>query len=142
VERSSGAAPPRQSAGRGEPEAVNGQRLTLRVESVGAQTSVVSLAGELDLSTVPIIEGALFEQLRTDSGVIMDLTQLSFIDSSGIGLLIKAFRAVDGDGKLHMVIAPGSQAERVFQLTGVDRMLSLFAERTLALDALNGAVRD
>jgi anti-sigma B factor antagonist len=142
VERSSGAAPPRQSAGRGEPKAVNGKRLTLRVEPVGAQTSVISLAGELDLSTVPSIERALFEQLRTDSGVIVDLTQLSFIDSSGIGLLIKAFRSVNGGGNLHTVVAPGSQAERVFQLTGVDQVLSLFAERTLALDALNGAVRD
>ena len=142
MERSSGAAPPRQSGGRSEPESVNGRLLSVRIESLGAETSVVSLAGELDLSAVPRIEGALFEQVRARSGVIVDLTRVSFIDSTGIGLLIKAFRAVDGGGALHTVVAPGSQIDRVFRLAGVDRMLPLFAERTGALDALNGAARD
>jgi anti-anti-sigma factor len=103
---------------------------------------VVSLAGELDLSTVPRVEGQLFEQLRSHSGVVVDLTRLSFIDSSGIGLLIKAFRAIDEGGRLHTVIAPGSQVERVFRLAGIDRALPLFLEQTRALDSLNGDAGD
>jgi anti-sigma B factor antagonist len=142
VERSSGAAPPRQPGGSQEDGASNGQLLTVRIESSGPNASVVSLAGELDLSTIPTIEGRLFEQLRSHPGVVVDLTRLSFIDSSGIGLLIKAFRAVDERGKLHTVIAPGSQVERVFQLAGIDRALPLFVERTRALDSLNGVAED
>jgi anti-sigma B factor antagonist len=114
----------------------------VRIESAGADVSVVSLAGELDLSTIPTIEGRLFEQLRSHPGVVVDLTRLSFIDSSGIGLLIKAFRAVDGRGRLYTVVAPGSQVERVLQLAGIDRALPLFVERTRALDSLNGAAED
>jgi len=142
VERPSGAAPPRQSGGRSETEAADGQLLTVRVESAGPDASVVSLAGELDLSTIPRIESQLFEQLRSHPGVVVDLTGLSFIDSSGIGLLIKAFRAVDGGGKLHTVIAQGSQVDRVFRLAGIDRALPLFVERTRALESLNGAASD
>jgi anti-sigma B factor antagonist len=142
VERSSGAAPPRQPGGSTEGETDNGQLLTVRVESAGPNASVVSLAGELDLSTIPRIEGRLFEQLRSHPGVVVDLTRLSFIDSSGIGLLIKAFRALDEGGRLHTVIAPGSQVERVFRLAGIDRALPLFAEQTRALDSLNGDAGD
>jgi anti-sigma B factor antagonist len=142
VERSSGAAPPRQPGVAQEDGASNGQLLTVRIESAGADVSVVSLAGELDLSTIPTIEGRLFEQLRSHPGVVVDLTRLSFIDSSGIGLLIKAFRAVDGRGRLYTVVAPGSQVERVLQLAGIDRALPLFVERTRALDSLNGAAED
>jgi anti-sigma B factor antagonist len=100
--------------------------------------SVLSLAGELDLSTIPRVEGPLFTQVETHSAVVLDLTALSFIDSSGIGLLIKAFRAgEDGDGgKLHTVIARNSQVERVFKLTCIDRALPLYLDREAAVAAL------
>lgn len=104
--------------------------------------SVVSLAGELDLSTIPSVESRLFDQLRTQSGVVVDLTGLSFIDSSGIGLLIQAFRSTGDAGKLPIVIAAGSQVERVFRLVGIDRALPLFVERGRALDSLNGTASD
>ncbi len=142
MERSSGAAPPRQPGGSGEPEAVNGDLLKVRVESAGAGVSVVSLVGELDLSTIPRVESRLLDQLRTQSGVVMDLTGLSFIDSSGIGLLIHAFHAAADEGRLHTVIAEGSQVERVLRLVGIDRALPLFSERSRALEALNGAASD
>jgi anti-sigma B factor antagonist len=137
VERSSGAAPPLSSGGSGEP--VNGQLLTVLVEPAGSNASVVSLIGELDLSTIPRVEKRLFQELRSKTGVIVDLTSVSFIDSSGIGLLIRAFRAEDNAALLHTVIAEGSQVERVFRLAGIDRALPLFMERAGALAALNGA---
>ncbi len=142
MERPSGAAPPRHPGGSIEGEAADGQLLAVRVEASGDGASVVTLAGELDLSTIPRIESQLLVLVRSNGGLVVDLTRLSFIDSSGIGLLIKAFREVDGGGRLHTVVAPGSQVERVFQIAGIDRALPLFAERARALDALNGAARD
>ena len=80
--------------------------------------SAISLAGELDISTIPRIENRLFEALRSHRAVLMDLTRLTFIDSSGIGLLIQAHRlaAREDGGRLHTVIAPDSQVDRVFRL--------------------------
>ena len=75
MERSSGAAPPRQL-------------LAVEVEGAEGDPSIVSLAGELDLSTMPQLERPLNDELKSHSAVIVDLTGLSFIDSSGIGLLI------------------------------------------------------
>jgi anti-anti-sigma factor len=141
VERSSGAAPPRQPRGSGEPEAdgaANGHLLRLRVEPEDAAVAFLSLAGELDLSTIPKVEGPLFKQLETHPAVVVDLTALSFIDSSGIGLLIKAFRAgQDGNGgKLHTVVARDSQIERVFEISGIDRALPLYLNRDSAVAAI------
>jgi anti-sigma B factor antagonist len=141
VERSSGAAPPRQPGGSGEPDsdgATKGQLLRLRVEPEDPAVAVLSLAGELDLSTIPRVEGPLFKQLETHSAVVVDLTALSFIDSSGMGLLIKAFRAGEDrkGGKLHTVIARDSQIERVFRLTGIDRALPLYLDREAAVAAI------
>ena len=138
MERSSGAAPPRQSRANSAAAARNSALLKVRVESAGPNASVVALTGELDLSTIPAVAGRLFHQLRMQAGVVVDLTRLSFIDSSGIGLLIQAFRATDDGGKLHTVIAQSSQVERVFRLAGIDRSLPLFFERDAALAALNG----
>ncbi len=138
MERSSGAAPPLSSGGSGEPE--DGQLLTVRIEPADTNASVVSLIGELDLSTIPRVEKQLLGQLRSKQGVVVDLTGVSFIDSSGIGLLIRAFR-MDGGAPLHTVIAEGSQVDRVFRLAGIDRALPLFTARPRALEALNGAAR-
>jgi anti-sigma B factor antagonist len=139
VERSSGAAPPLSLGRSGEPG--DGQLLTVNVEPAASNASVVSLRGELDLSTIPRVEKQLLEEVRAKAGVVVDLTGLVFIDSSGIALLIQAFRAGDGDA-LNTVIAEGSQVDRVFRIAGVDRALPLFTERAPALEALNGAAKD
>jgi len=138
VERSSGAAPPRPFAGDGEPGA-NGQRLAVSIEPAGGNASVVALSGELDLSTIPLLEKRLLAETHSKRQVIVDLTNVWFIDSSGIGLLIRAFRSGPDAERLHTVIAEGSQVDRVFRLAGIDRALPLFVDRSQALQALNGA---
>jgi len=116
----------------------NGNLLRVRVEPLGDGVSVVSLAGELDLSTLPDLEGPLFEELRTRTGVVVDLTQLIFIDSSGIGLLIKASGLRSDPAAMHIAIAPETQVERVLGLTGVDRALPVTVGSDEALAALRG----
>jgi anti-anti-sigma factor len=140
VERSSGAAPPLSSRGSGEPQ--NGQTLRVRIEPVGASGSVISLSGELDLSTMPRLEKQLFQQIHSKACVVVDLTNVTFIDSSGIGLLIRAYRATDESRPLNTVIAADSQVDRVFRLAGIDRALPLFTERASALESLNAAAAD
>jgi anti-sigma B factor antagonist len=114
----------------------NGGLLGVRVERAGEHASIFSLAGELDLSTIPRAESRLLDQVRRDPAVIVDLTQLTFIDSSGIGLLIHAFRAANGHA-MHTVIAPGSQVERVFTIAGIDTALPVFLDRADAIAALS-----
>jgi anti-sigma B factor antagonist len=133
VERFSGAAPPSQSGGSDQDKR---PLLTVRVEDC-AEGSIVALAGELDLSTVPRMEGPLLEQITQRHAVLVDLSKLSFIDSSGIGVLMQARRSANGT-PMHVLIRPGSQVERVFQIAAVSEALPVFTERGRALAELAG----
>jgi anti-sigma B factor antagonist len=115
--------------------------LTLSVEIPDERTSVIALGGELELSTIPMVESRLLAEVRARSAIVIDLTRVSFIDSSGIGILIGAFRTANDGKRLHAVAAPGSQVERVLRLVGLDRVLPMFADRTNAFEALNGGQR-
>jgi anti-sigma B factor antagonist len=137
VERSSGAAPPRQLGRSGDPN-LSGKRLTVEIDAVGARASVVSVAGELDLSTIPLLEKDLLREAGSESDVIVDLTGVSFIDSSGIGLLIEAFRSGEDSTRLLTVVAEDSQVDRVFRMAGIGRALPVFTDRRGAIEALNG----
>jgi anti-sigma B factor antagonist len=111
--------------------------LRVRVEGGAERISVFALAGELDLSTIPRMEGPLFEQVRQRPAVIVDLTRLSFIDSSGIGVLIKAFRSANGT-RMSIVIGRDSQVDRVFGIAGIARALPVYFDREQALAAVTG----
>lgn len=120
---------------------MNGKRLTVEVEAAAerANACVVTVAGELDLSTIPVLEKDLLREAGSDGDVIVDLTGVSFIDSSGIALLIEAFRAGGDSTRLFTVVAAESQVDRVFRLAGIDRVLPLFTDRGRAIEALNEA---
>jgi anti-sigma B factor antagonist len=118
-----------------------GLRLRVTIEPAG-RASVVCLAGELDLSTLPLLEQPLLAETASEGDVIVNLTDVSFIDSSGIGLLIRAFRSLPDAGKFHTVVAEGSQVDRVFELAGIGRALPLFMDLGHAIEALDGTASD
>ena len=76
--------------------------------------------GELDIATVPLLEGAFDAALRGADGemIVVDLRELSFIDSSGIHLLVRIHSACADVDRLRLI--NGSRAvERMLDLTGV-----------------------
>ena len=106
--------------------------LTVRIQDASDGTSIVAIAGELDLSTIPRMQGALLEQISQRPAVLIDLSGLSFIDSSGIGILVQALRGANGT-PVHILIASDSQVDRVFSIAGVSDALPVFTERQRAL---------
>jgi anti-sigma B factor antagonist len=140
VERPSGAAPPLFPM---MPVTDQPAQPVLEIRASGdaGGPRVVEFAGELDLSTVPRATQELHEALDRGDPVIADLTRLSFIDSSGIAVLVEAVRSMDGAGPaMGVVVATGSQVQRVFSLAGIDRLLAIFPDRDAALARLgNGA---
>jgi stage II sporulation protein AA (anti-sigma F factor antagonist) len=135
VERSSGAAPPLQPGGSGSENAA--PLLAVRIEDSENGASIVTLSGELDLSTIRRVEAALLEQIHQRRAVLVDLSGVSFIDSSGIGVLIRASRESHGT-PMHLVIGPGSHVERIFGIAGIGEALTVFSSREQALAALAG----
>ena len=135
VERSSGAAPPPKPRG-SDPSPPS--TLTVHVEDSRDGPSIIALVGELDLSTIPRMESALLEQVTQRPAVLVDLSRLAFIDSSGIGMLIQALRSANGT-PVRVLIGAESQVERVFEIAGVSQALPVSADREQALADLAGA---
>jgi anti-sigma B factor antagonist len=81
------------------------------------------LTGELDLGSAPALEQRLAQLRAENQAVRLDLSELEFIDSSGIHLLIGAFNDPRDDGwRLEIEPQLSSQVDRVFRLAGLDRV--------------------
>jgi len=83
---------------------------------------VVSLTGELDLATAPELEEAI-ERAQGGSAIIVDLRELTFIDSSGIRALLKVHTAGQNGHSTVSFIRGRSNVQKVLELAGVDEVL-------------------
>jgi anti-sigma B factor antagonist len=84
--------------------------------------------GELDLSTAPLLESA-FDAVLTDEDaemIVVDLTKLSFMDSTGIHLLIRMHGACADVDRLR-VINGSRSVQRILDLTGVRAHLPIIS---------------
>jgi anti-sigma B factor antagonist len=98
---------------------------------------VVSLGGEVDIFTAPRFKECMIDLL--DAGVrrlVVDLADVTFIDSTALGVLIGGVRRVHGAGGAMAVVVASRPVERVLGVTGLDRVFSLYATLDEALASL------
>jgi anti-sigma B factor antagonist len=82
---------------------------------------VVALAGEIDLYNTPAVRTALLEAVgRAPRRLVVDLAEVTFLDSTALGALVEA-RAKLGDGGAFVLAAPGLEARRALEVSGLDR---------------------
>jgi anti-anti-sigma factor len=98
-------------------------RLTLHSERDGV-LHIIRLEGELDLATADELERELLRVESTDAlAIVLDLSTLEFIDSTGVRVLIQAdARSRANSDRLTLLRGPRA-VQRVFELTGIlDRL--------------------
>jgi anti-sigma B factor antagonist len=84
-------------------------------------TMVVSLAGELDLYNAEEVRSALLEACAAEPEVlVVDLGEVTFIDSTALGVLIEA-RSRMADRKGFRLAAPGLETRRALEVSGLDK---------------------
>jgi anti-anti-sigma factor len=96
--------------------------------TVGRHRDVVRLAvaGDLDLATAPVLAGHLDDVGRAGGpAVVLDLGCLTFLDSSGVVLLIGAARRAEQEGWTLSIVATPPQARHVLELCGLLDVLPL-----------------
>jgi anti-sigma B factor antagonist len=87
-------------------------------------TVVVTLQGELDMATAPGLGRALTEALDArPPAMVLDLTDLTFLDSTGIRILVTACRRAETDGCPFVLRSPRRSVLKALRLTGVDRLM-------------------
>jgi anti-anti-sigma factor len=97
----------------------------------------VALRGELDINGAPVLEATLDAAIRDSAGAfIVDLTELDFIDSTGLHVLLRARGLLGREDRALAVICPHGPVRRVFELSGQSDLFALFASREEAAAAL------
>jgi anti-sigma B factor antagonist len=88
---------------------------------------VLPLTGDVDLGSAPALRQRLSELTEeAPSFLVIDLAGLDFIDSTGLGVLVGTLRRVRAAGGDVRLAAPRSGIARVFSVTGLDRVFSLY----------------
>jgi anti-anti-sigma factor len=86
----------------------------------GDENGVVRLIGELDISTVPQASPAVAEACERSSRVVVDLSELTFMDSSGVRMLLQAWANQHERGRDLVLRAPTTTVRRLFDLLGLE----------------------
>jgi anti-sigma B factor antagonist len=89
----------------------------------------VTVGGELDIATAPVVERTLVEQARIGGTVVLDLRELAFIDAVGLGLLLRADARARRDGmELQLILGP--RVRRLLDLCGLTPRFSYLDPQT------------
>ncbi|CAA9486762.1 MAG: hypothetical protein AVDCRST_MAG67-2181 [uncultured Solirubrobacteraceae bacterium] len=97
--------------------------LTLTAEREGAVHSIC-LFGELDLANADAVQDELVRAEAGDAdSILLDLSGVTFIDSTGIRLLVSAAARSRADADRFVLLRGGAAVQRVLQLTGLEDQL-------------------
>jgi anti-sigma B factor antagonist len=98
---------------------------------------MLMVEGEIDVATAPRLIAALNEAVAESVGsVIIDLTAVGFMDSTGLALLINAHRRLSRQRKRFAVVCPPGPLWNVFELTDMLDTLQVCPDRQSAQDAV------
>jgi anti-anti-sigma factor len=103
-----------------------GALFEIDVSSTEANVKVVALRGELDFDEAPTF-GRVLDELRADGDreVVVDLSGLTFIDSSGISVLVSAAKASAADRGTLVVAGAQAHVQRVFDIVNLAELVAI-----------------
>ncbi len=105
-------------------------------------TSVISIEGDLDLSTAPQLKWMLLDSLDAGhSQLVVDLSQVTFMDSTALGVLIGVNRNLDVGARLAIVCARANLL-KIFELSGMDGAFAIFPTLQDALAHAQGSAAE
>ena len=88
----------------------------------------LKLVGELDVATAGRLDDALRE-LRSHDELILDLSELTFLDSRGIHVLLEFARSLNGSGPL-VILDPSVAVARVLQIVAIEQFSGIEVRRS------------
>jgi anti-anti-sigma factor len=83
---------------------------------------VVTITGELDISNIDSIADVIYAQPNSDDGLVVDLTGVTYLDSSAVSLLHDLARRLRNRAQRLIVVSPqGSPPRRILELTALNK---------------------
>ncbi|NUR07539.1 MAG: STAS domain-containing protein [Nocardioidaceae bacterium] len=97
-------------------------------------TALITATGEIDAATADSLSTAVTGALEDGSPrVLVDFAQVTFIDSTGLGVLVKAHRGAGEKGAIFGVVHPTPQTLKLIRVLGLDLLLNIYDSPEQAL---------
>ncbi|GAB6042068.1 STAS domain-containing protein [Endothiovibrio diazotrophicus] len=93
----------------------------------------IALGGDVDLASSPKARKAILAALSAGRGLLVDLSAVTYIDSSGVATLVEGFQRAREQGLPFALVGVSESARRVLQLAHLDRIFPIFPDVGTAL---------
>ncbi len=96
--------------------------------------TILGVSGEVDVATAPSMREQLIALITAgDTRLIVDLSPVDFLDSTGLGVLVGALKRIRlAEGELSLVV-PQERIAKLFDITGLSQVFTITATRDAAL---------
>ncbi|MGH9021697.1 MAG: STAS domain-containing protein [Acidimicrobiia bacterium] len=89
--------------------------------------AVLAVIGEVDLSNGPRLREAIIDLVnRGERRIVVDLTGVEFLDSTGLGILVGGLKRVRSHDGNFALVCSRARILKVFEITGLDRVFAIF----------------
>ena len=111
----------------------------LTEEDLDRRTQVISVGGEIHVSTAPEFQRRLDEAIsRGKTAVVLDLSGVEFIDSTGLSVILNGLRRVTRQRGRMALVCTNPTVLRLFEITRLDSTFDIHASREEALASVRG----
>jgi anti-sigma B factor antagonist len=101
-------------------------------------THVLAVRGELDLYSTPQLTAELETIAGEPTNVVVDLTEVSFMDSTALGAILLASRRLRDANRRLALVSPVAATTKLLTMVGIDRVVPVVESREQALERLRG----
>jgi anti-sigma B factor antagonist len=106
--------------------------LSVAIDSVDG-VKVIHVGGELDVYTAPQLKEILTEALEGRDRFVLDLSQVQFIDSTGLGVLVSSKQRAQAASQDFHLVLDDPYLLKIFRITGFDGVFSIYPQVTDAI---------
>jgi anti-sigma B factor antagonist len=100
--------------------------------------TVVHVAGEIDVYTAPLLREVLDKQVAAGrTNLVVDLENVTFMDSTGLGVLVGRLKLVRGQNGSLRIVTAEDRILKVFKITGLDKVFHIYPSVDNAIEASN-----
>jgi anti-sigma B factor antagonist len=109
----------------------------IKTEELDNGAHVITLTGEVDLYTAPEFKQQLLEVIGQGSkGIVVDLSDTTFIDSTTLGVLVGGVKRLRPNGGRLSLVCSDRNIAKIFEITGLDKVFPIYESRAEAVESI------
>lgn len=104
--------------------------------SPAGRTVVLAVRGDVDIATSPVLRERLADAVTSYDAVVVDLAQVPFLDSTGLGVLVAAYNRAKAAGSVLVLARPQRIVKNALRLVQVDHVIDVYDSLDDAREAI------